>query len=95
MKCINLNHWYIKNNVLSISLMRYYVKINICESMKCILFKLEVINCEREVISFDFYNLEEAIYFTEVIISKCENFEEIIKKYREIFVADNLQLNRR
>ncbi len=34
MEVIELNHWFVADNELSISLMRYFVKINICQNNK-------------------------------------------------------------
>lgn len=80
---INLNHWFVKDNNLSISLMRFHVEIKTKKSQNNIYYSLKVINSNREEQTLDFYTLEEAIAFTETIINKSENINEIINEYQK------------
>lgn len=85
MKNIELNHWYIKDNELSISLMRHHVSIRILRNDKNIFYQLVVIDSNRESLLFNFYTLEDAVRFTEDNISKCMDNKEILKQYKELF----------
>ncbi len=85
MKNIELNHWYIKDNELSISLMRHHVSIRILRNDKNIFYQLAVIDSNRESLLLNFYTLEDAVRFTEDNISKCMDNKEILKQYKELF----------
>lgn len=80
MEVTRLGNWYIKNNELSISFMNYYVLINISNE-DYLLYNLNVLKDGKEILTFIFYTLEEAVDFTENVIknSKCE--EEILNAY--------------
>ena len=84
MKNLELDHWYIKDNELSISLMRHHVSIGILRNDKNIFYQLGVIDSNRESLLFNFYTLEDAVRFTEDVISKCMNNKEILKQYKEL-----------
>ena len=81
MERINLNHWFVGHDSLSISFMNYCVLINICFVNEIIFYKLEVIDSNRERLILDFYSLEEAISFAEVIISKSNTLDEMFENY--------------
>ena len=88
MKKLELNHWFIKDNKLDISLMRFYVEINIKDNK----FKMKVYDSNQETILLNFNTLEEAITYTENIINNCRNIEEILDKYNE-YIDVNNQIN--
>ena len=77
---ISNNNWFIDGNKLCISLMNYYVLIDISDE-DYLLYNLSVIKDGKELLTFIFYTLEEAVDFTENVIknSKCE--EEILNAY--------------
>ena len=83
MNRIELNHWFIDNNSLSISLMNFCVKINhhIISNNTC--FVMQVIH-EQDNIFLYFNSLEEAIKFTENIVINCTNMDEVLNKYHEL-----------
>ena len=81
MEKIELNHWFAVDNELSISLMRYFVKINICQNNKFIFYRLEVFDEGKVTLVFNFYSLSDAIHFTENIIKKCTETSEIVQQY--------------
>ena len=81
MEKIELNHWFATDNELSISLMRYFVKINICQNNKFIFYRLEVFDEGKVTLVFNFYSLSDAIHFTEKIIQKCTEIPEIVQQY--------------
>ena len=83
MNRIELNHWFIDNNSLSISLMNFCVKINhhIIRNNTC--FVMQVIH-EQDNIFLYFNSLEEAIKFTENIVINCTNMDEVLNKYHEL-----------
>ena len=76
MERLKLNHWFVGDNKLSISFLRYHVSIRILKNDKTIFYQLEVMNSNREVLLFNFYSLEDAI-------QKSKTLKEIIKSYQE------------
>lgn len=82
---IKLNQWFIKDNNLSISLMRYYVIICPIVSGSNLSYVLNVIDDENNKTLY-FNTLEDAIRFTEDIISNSFNFETIINQYNEFLM---------
>lgn len=83
MEKINKNHWYIVDNSLLISLLRFHVKISIINNNDNLIFSLEIVNSNMETLLLYFNTLEEAISFTENIISNKNNFIEIATSYQE------------
>lgn len=81
MERMELNQWFVGDNRLSISLMRYYVEINICKNNDFIFYRLEVFNNSKVDLVFNFYFLSDAISFTEKIIKKCTETSEIVQQY--------------
>jgi len=83
MNRINLNHWFVNDNELSISLISFYVNIKMISENDEIYYIARVINSESEIkeVGFKFLSLEEAITFTENIVSKCFTFDELRDKY--------------
>jgi hypothetical protein len=90
MKIIELNHWFVKKDELSISLMRHHVSIRILRSGKNNVYQLKVIDSNREELIFNFYTLEDAISFTEDVISKCYDNKEIVNNYISMFNNNDL-----
>ena len=74
-----VSHWYIMNNVRSISLLKYYVKIIPIEYDNS--YELTVYDREDNFCSFVFNDENDAIRFTEDVINDCENLDEIVLKY--------------
>jgi len=81
MEVIELNHWFVTDNELLISLMRYFVKINICQNNKFIFYRLEVFEEGKVALVFNFDSLSDAIHFTEKIIQNCTEISEIVHQY--------------
>ena len=80
MKRVSLNHWYVKDNKLEISLMWFFVSIDV-KSNGCF---LKVVEDGINETSFYFSNLEEAIDFTEKFIASCKDIELIKETYKII-----------
>ncbi len=85
MSRMELNHWFTKDDGLSISLMRFYVGIQVLKNNTNIFYQLTVIQDSKEELTFNFYSLEDAVSFTENVINKCENKQQILDKYIEMF----------
>ena len=83
MERIELDHWFVDDNKLLISLMRYYVDIRIYQNDTTVFYQLRVLNQNKESLIFNFDSLEDAIVFTEQIIQKSRTLKEIIKSYQE------------
>ena len=86
---INLDNWYVKDNVLSISLMRFYVYIDVKSDNN---IKLKVTDENQNELNFDFEYLDEAIFFTEYVVNGYKNKEEIIEKYNKMFKKEDKNL---
>ena len=82
---LELNHWFINNNSISISLMRYFVEISIDYNDVNLFYRLIIRDSNKNELVFNFYSLEDAIWFTENVINKCESFKEIINEYESEF----------
>ena len=80
---IELNHWFIKDNKLSISLWHFYVAINMFLYDDEIIFQLKVNDDEKNYMGFNFFTLEDAIDFTENVIANSSTLDDILNKYRE------------
>lgn len=83
MSRMELNHWFVHDNKLSISLMRFYVGIEIINSYYGINYQLLVKDGNEMFLTFNFSSLEDAVVFTENTIAKSYNFKEIVNKYKE------------
>ena len=82
MERIKLNHWFIKENELSISLMRYYVMVYPISCNNQVSYVLNVMDDENnKTLYFD--TLEESVKFTEEVINSCNNIMEIINNYND------------
>ena len=82
---LELNHWFINNNSISISLMRYFVEISIDYNDVNLFYRLIIRDSNKNELVFNYYSLEDAIWFTENVINKCESFKEIINEYESEF----------
>ena len=91
MKKIELNHWFVGDNELGISLMRYFVKVSICKNDNFIYYPLEVYQDSKSILRFNFYSIGDAISFTENEIKKSETKEEILKNYEEKYLNEELK----
>ena len=91
MKKIKRNHWYINDNHMSISLLRFYVDIEITTNDIFIILQMTVIDEGQKKLVLDFYTLEDAIYFTEDIITCGSTLEEITSMYQELFSNKNIK----
>ena len=85
MNRIELNHWYMKENELSISLMRFYTKIKILKNDQTIYYQLYVKGNKDKDLIFNFYTIEDAILFTEQVIAKSRDTDEVLEKYVSMF----------
>lgn len=92
MKRIECNHWFIKENELTISFMNFCVRIKIRMNDELIFYRLEVINDSRIQLVFNFYSLEEAISFAEDQIRYCRDTQEIKEKYQTQFQRDKKKI---
>ena len=85
MSIIELNHWSVKDNELSISLMLFYIKITILKNDQTIYYQLFVKGHDEKELTFNFYTIEDAISFTEQVINKSKNSNEVLEKYTLMF----------
>ncbi len=87
---IKLNHWFVNHNTMSIGLMNYYASINMVLLDNNICFVLEIINNERKSMYLSFKSLEDAITFTEEVVSNYSfNFDDIKEEYKNKYHNKN------
>ena len=82
MNMIKNDHWFIHENELAISLMRFYVSIKLIDDDGKNVFLLRVSkgNAEKEI-SLKFDSLEDAIVFAEDVVDRCFTFDIIKEIY--------------
>ena len=85
MSRINLNHWFINGNEISISLMRFYIKIKILHNNQVLYYQLYIKGENKDELLFNFYTIEDAICFTEQVVNKCDDTIEIMEKYKLMY----------
>ena len=85
MHTVELSNWYLQDNELTIPLMRFYVKIAVVTNENDIFYQLKVIDDDDINLTFNLNSLEEAILFTERVISKCCDSQEIIRNYLVLY----------
>ena len=88
MNQIKLNHWYVNENELSILLMNFHVSLNRCKDIDSEFLRLTVTNSKMKSKLFAFDNLEQAISFTEDVISNCHTLNEILNQYTKYYWHD-------
>ena len=81
-----------KENELLISLMRFYIKIKILKNDQTIYYQLCVKENEEKELTFNFYTIEDAILFTEQIIAKSHDTNEILEKYISMFKSEKFKI---
>ena len=85
---VSLNHWYVNGNKLEISLMWFFVSIDV-DSNGCLLTVVEDgVNKNR----FRFTSLEDAIDFTEEFIASCKDIDMIKETYQIITHKDDKEV---
>ena len=75
---------YIKENDISIPLMKFHTRINILANNNKIQIILAIKNSTNEIFNLKFSTLEETISFIKNVIKKSNSKEEIIEKYQEM-----------
>ncbi len=89
MEKIDLNHWFIGDNSLSISLLNYWIDINIKNRNNDLYVQLEIIDSNMQRYMFDFATLEEAVSFTENVINKYKSIQKIAIVYEDKYIKNN------
>ena len=83
MNRIELDHWYIDGDELSINLIGFFVKIKILKNNKFVYYQLYIKG--DKTLTFNFDTIEDAITFTEQIVNKCHDTDEVVEKYISMF----------
>ncbi|MBQ3307300.1 MAG: hypothetical protein IJG68_03800 [Bacilli bacterium] len=86
MKKIKKDHWYIKENELSISLLKFHVTIDVLKNDDYIFYHVTVVDENRKELKYNFYTLEDVFYFVENVVDKCWSREEIIDSYNNLLL---------
>ena len=85
MERINKTHWFVGDNKIGISLMRYAVDIEILKNDSDIFYRLNVYDDGKVALVFNFYSLADAIRFTEEDIDKSDSLNKIVESYKTKF----------
>lgn len=91
MNKIKLDNWYLDDNKLSISLMRFYTEINILSNDEFIYYQTKVIDNNSNQLIFNFYSIEDAISFVESVIKNSKTTDEILETYKEIYESNKFK----
>ena len=83
---VKMDHWFIDNNKLSISLMNLYVDLTIYREK---VFERIVDNNMNEKY-YEFNSLEDGIYFAEDYIKNLFTLEEVDEQYKKFKNGNNL-----
>ena len=83
---IELDHWFVLDNELTIALLRFYVEIKRISDNQ---FRLRAVDINGNKLFLEFKNLETAMYFTEYYINDCNTIEEIQDIYNNVY-NDNM-----
>ena len=86
-----LDHWFVGNDDISISLMRFHVRIRINTIDDRLYYSLTITNSDMKELNLVFYSLVEAVDFTENKISKCCDFAQVLELYKETIINRNNQ----
>ena len=91
MNKIKLDNWYLDDNKLSISLMRFYTEINILSNDEFIYYQTKVIDNNSNQLIFSFYSIEDAISFVESVIKNSKTTDEILEIYKKIYESNKFK----
>ena len=94
MRTFNLSHWFITDNRLSASLLRFFVSIDLKLKEGQNYYLLRVVNLDMDIKEFQmkFTTLEEAVEFVEDTVTKCWNFERVMQIYNEKYTSDGKKI---
>lgn len=82
MESIQLNHWYVGDNHLSISLMDYHASIIISQKNNIICYQVIITDSNQKEIKLDFNTLEESVSFVENVVAHSRKDDNIIENYK-------------
>ncbi|MEE3343690.1 MAG: hypothetical protein VZS44_06350 [Bacilli bacterium] len=80
---IDLKQWFVDGNSLSISLLNYWVDINIKNDGNGIYIQMEVMDNNMQKYVFKFKTLGEAVDFTDNVIKRYKSMQKISIIYEE------------
>ena len=83
MNKIELDQWYVNGNNMSIDLGKFNVSIKTTNNRDGLNYET-IINDNDNSISIVFNSLEDAISFTEKIVRRCSDIENVMKKYNDL-----------
>ena len=92
---LKLNHWFVKENSLVISLMNFYIEINMVNNgLSCLLY---IKDNDGNDMDLEFNSIEEAVSFTEEKIykEKAMNNSDVVtlyNYYQDISCFDDINL---
>lgn len=85
MNKIKLNQWFIKDNKMRISLLRYYAEISILKNSDFIFYRTTIIDANRKELVFNMYTLEDAVSFVENVVAISHDNDEILHEYKKMY----------
>ncbi|MBR3161619.1 MAG: hypothetical protein IKF19_04740 [Bacilli bacterium] len=92
MEKIDLNHWFIGDNSLSISFSNFWVDIEVRSINGIVYAQLKLLDSDMQTFAFDFVTLEAAVNFTENVINKYRNFQKVTVIYEDNYKQEVVNL---
>lgn len=89
MVTLEKDRWYVRDNTLSISLMRFHAAIEVINiDEETLLIRLSVHDSDMRDFHYAFKTLEESIDFVENQVNKSYTLEEVSERYQDIYLND-------
>lgn len=92
MEKIKLDHWFVDEDGLAISLNDMYCTITFEHTDYLKYYTLGVKDQFNNNYQFGFYSLEDAVSFTEDTVSYCRSGEEAVQEYYEQFAEGKFKV---
>ena len=92
-----LNHWFIDNNKIGISLMRFYIDIEILIEDGELCYKLQIFDDNKVALTFIFETFENVMTFVEDVVNKNSSITllDIKKTYDEEYGKSKIIIKNR
>lgn len=90
MRRIELNHWYIGDNSLNVSLLNFNVSIVLVARNNNIEYLLNIKDKNDCTLILKFYSLDEAMMFTEMIVTNNKTLTEVIGEYEKAYINNKV-----
>ena len=80
---IDLNNWFVDGNSLSVSLLNYWIDINIKSDNNGIYIQMEVVDNNMDKYIFKFKTMGDAVDFVDNVINRYKSIQKIAIVYED------------